>query len=376
MNTASLTKLEQLKPLFKTKTISLAALAAELNVTERHARRILKDAPKPRSAYNRLDDKTRETILSLREEYPGRNCQWLTEMVAERVSSPVSRTSVWRVLKRAGLLEAPVKPARIARSRFEAAGCGDLVQMDTTWGYWWNGKKLCLILMLDDYSRSIVGARFTEHDGFWENMALIRDTVERLGTFRMLYTDNASFFKPIRHPGGRYAKKEPTEYVSEISRALKEVGIAHVAHKPYEPQGKGKIERIFRFIQERFVSTLADDMTLAEINDYFSWWKNQYNETHKNRTTGCTPKERWNPEGFVPLPAERNLDDVFCRKGTRKVDSCNRFSYQGSIYEIPHEHCLVAFRVMLHIQEDGGIRIWHDDRFVCEARTIPKTTTD
>lgn len=371
MNTESLTKLEQLKPLFKTKVITLAALACELNVTERHARRILSSTPKTRPAHNRLDDKTRDVIRSLKEEYPARNCQWLTEMVAEQCSSPVSRTSVWRVLKEAGMLENQPRPAHVARSRFEAPGCGDLVQMDTTWGYWWGGKKLCLILMLDDYSRYIVAGVFTEHDGFWENMALIRDTVERLGTFRMLYTDNASFFKPVRHPGSRYSKKEPTEYTSEISRSLREIGSAHVAHKPYEPQGKGKIERIFRFIQERFVSTLADDMTLEEINSYFQWWSTQYNESHVNRTTGVTPKERWNPEGFVPLPAERNLDDIFCRKDTRKVDSCNQFSYRGQMYTIPTEHCLVAFRVTIHIQEAGEIRVWHDGAFVCEAKKVP-----
>ena len=372
MNTASLTKLEQLTPLFKTKALSLAALAAELNVTQRHARRLVATNPTVRTAHNRLDNRVRDSVRELREEYPDRNCQWLTEMVSDQLGSPVSRSSVWRILKRAGLLERSVQPARIARSRFEASGCGDLVQMDTTWGYWWGGRKLCLILMLDDYSRYIVNGVFTEHDGFWENMVLIRDTVARLGTWKTLYTDNASFFKPVRHPGGRYSKKEPTEYVSEISRACHEVGIAHIAHKPYEPQGKGKIERIFRFIQERFVATLADDMTLYEINSYFDWWvANDYHEKHMNRTTGTTPKKRWNPEGFTPLLADRNLEDVFCRKDTRKVDSCNRFTYQGTTFEIPREYYLVAFRVTLHIQPNGTIRVWHDEKFICEARKIP-----
>jgi hypothetical protein len=248
--------------------------------------------------------------------------------------------------------------------------------MDTTWGYWWGGKKLCLILMLDDYSRYIVAGRFTQHDGFWENMTLIRDTVAERGSFRVLYTDNASFFKPVRHPGSRYSTKQPTEYVSEISRACREVGIVHIAHKPYEPQGKGKIERIFRFIQERFVSTLADDMTLEEINSYFSWWAREYNEKHLNRTTGCTPKERFNPKGFTPLPAGRNLEDVFCRKDTRKVDSCNRFTYQGATYEIPKEYCMVAYRITLHIQPDGTIRIWHNDRFMGEAKKVVLTNVN
>lgn len=356
------------------KRVSIAAFAAELNVTERHARRLLTTSPKTRVAYNRLSDTTRNLICFLREEYPSRNCQWLTEMVCDQLGVSVSRSSVRRVLGSAGLLRCADTPAKTPRSRFEAAGCGDLVQMDTTWGYWWGGKKLCLILMLDDYSRSIVAGVFTEHDGFWENMCLIRDTVERLGTFRVLYTDNASFFKPVRHPGSRYSTKKPTEYVSEISRACREVGIAHVAHKPYEPQGKGKIERLFRFIQERFVATLADDMTLEEINDYFDWWvEHEYHERHVNRTTGTTPKKRWNPEGFTPLLAERNLADIFCRKDTRKVDSCNRFTYQGTTFEIPREHCLVAYRVTLHIQPDTTIRVWHGDRFICEATRIPTT---
>ena len=65
--------------------------------------------------------------------------------------------------------------------------------MDTSWGYWWGGKKLCLILLLDDHSRYILHARFVESDTAEANMRMIKEVVQQYGVFKVLYTDNASF---------------------------------------------------------------------------------------------------------------------------------------------------------------------------------------
>lgn len=365
MNTENSLKLGQLKPLYLTKSISLAAVAAELAVTERHARRVLNGSGITRVAYNRIPEGTREFVLELKRDCPDKNCQWLSELVSDQLCQSISRSSVWRILKSSGLLEKE-RPKRIARSRFEANACGDLVQMDTTWGYWWGGAKLCLILLLDDYSRTILHGQWVEADTALANMEAIRSTVEKYGCFKVLYTDNASFFKVIRHNKSSYQTHSQEEYESVITKACREIGITHITHKPYQPQSKGKIERIFRFIQERFVTTLDPDMTLSDINSYFDWWSTNYNQTHKNRTTLCTPKERFNPEGFTPLPAERNLDDIFCWKYTRKVDSCNSFSFEGKTYIIPKEKCMVAYKVDLHVIPNNQIRVWHNDKFICQ----------
>lgn len=362
--------LSQLKPLYSGGKLSSAAIADSFGVSRRTAQRLLVGvSPTRHPSWNRLPDEVVTCIIQTRAHHPEYNCQWIAELVSDQLERPVSRSSVYRICAKERLL--PVKaPKRTSRHRFEAEAPGDLVQMDTTWGYWWGSTKLCLILLLDDHSRYILHAKFVEHDTASENMSMIRETVEKYGLPRVLYTDNASFFKSIRHGTSRHQAHAREEYETDIGRSCREAGITHLTHKPYQPQGKGKIERLFRFIQERFVSTLADDMTLEEINSYFAWWVKKYNDSHVNRTTGKTPKERFTPAGFTPLPAATNLDDVFCWKYTRKVDTCNQFSFEGVSYTIPGEQCLVAFKVTLHVQPGKSMRVWHGTDFIC---TLPHT---
>lgn len=348
------------------RSLSSSFLAGTLGVSPRHLRRLLRHPVRiPRVPWNRLDDTARNTITTLKREHPTFNCQWISELASDRCSRPIARSSVWRILRIAGLLNGP-PPLRTPRTRFEAVATGDLVQMDTTWGYWLNGERLCLILLLDDYSRYILAAEFFWEDSAYNNMWMIRDVIADYGCFRLLYTDNASFFKAIRHNQSAYQIHRQETYESEITRACRDIGITHITHRPYQPQGKGKIERLFRFIQERVVSQFTAGMSLEDTNARLTDWVDWYNAHHINRTIGCVPKKRFDPHGFTPLSGEVDLDDVFCFQDTRKVDRCNQFSYGGTMYTIPPEHALAGARVTLHIHPHQRIRVWHNGQFVCE----------
>lgn len=350
-------------------------IATYLNITNRHARRILRQKiflPAKRCAWNKYSEEIRQFVVEQKKDYPYRNCQWISEIASDRFAVQISRPTIYRILRAAGIINLK-DVERTVRKRFEATETGDIIQMDTTWGYWLGARKLCLILLLDDYSRYIVDARFVRHDSAANNMAMIKRVVEKYGSFKLLYTDNASFFKAIRHNRSMHQNHNRTEYESEITRACREVGILHITHKPYQPQGKGKIERLFRFIQERFINDLDDNkLPLWLINKKFEVWVEWYNSKHINRNTGVIPKERFNPERFKPLLKEKNLDDIFCFKDTRKVDKCNQFSCNGAVYTIPKDKCMIAYRVDLNINPLRSIRVWHNNELVCELPIISK----
>lgn len=354
-------------PLVNSGALPTRIAASMLKISQRQLQRWLEGQGfAVHKAWNRITDEVRDYVKDLKQENPNYNCQWISELTSDHFGGSVSQTSVWRILKNANLLGAKAL-VKIARSRFEAKGCGDIVQLDTTWGYWLDGKRLNLILLLDDYSRYILAAEFFWEDSAYNNMLMIRKVAEDYGGFKVLYTDNASFFKAIRHNQSRFYEFSQGEYESEITQACRGLGIAHITHKPFQPQGKGKIERIFRFIQERLVSQFErlKIHSLDKANLHLWLWVKWYNEKHINRTTGYEPKKRFDPKGFKPLPGEANLDDIFCFKDTRKVDKCNEFSYEGTIYKIPQEHCMVAFKITLHIHPNRFIRIFHNGQFIC-----------
>jgi len=275
---------------------------------------------------------------------------------------------VWRVLKAGGLLHRlPATPT--LRKRFEATAAGDLVQMDTTWGYWLGNKRLYLTILLDDHSRYLLSARWATEETLWHNMTLIRETVEKYGCFKVLYTDNASWFKIIRHGRSIYQNHRQYEFESEITRACRDLGIVHVTHQPYQPQGKGKVERIFRFIQERFVCQLdGPEIPVPAIHKRFAEWMDWYNTKHVNRTIGCVPKKRFDPKGFQPLSGiqTRRLDDIFCVKDTRVVDKCNQFSFEGAMYTIPGDRSYAHRTVELNIHPRQKIRVCFQGKLLCE----------
>ena len=364
----------RLSALYHKGRISAEYIAQHLGISARHTFRLLGQPHPPRSrqSWNRLPTEIKDFVVTQKQAHPNYNCQWLSELASDRFTRGISQTTVWRILKAAELLQ-PTPTVVKLRRRFESPACGDLIQMDTTWGYWLGDKRLYLTILLDDHSRYLLTARWALQETLWHNMMLIRETVEQYGTFKVLYTDNASWFKVIRHNRSIYQTHRQTEYESEITRACRDLGMVHVTHKPYEPQGKGKVERIFRFIQERFVSELdSPEIPLYVINKKFQQWMQWYNTKHVNRTIDCVPKKRVDHAGFTPLSGKqlKQLDDIFCVQDTRLIDTCNQFSYEGVQYTIPGTRSYAHQRVEVHVHPQRKIRVWHHDRLLCEVAIV------
>lgn len=374
MTLEQLAELKRFVPYYQAGSLSSSYVAAHFGVTRQHALRLIKAVDEPRItriAHNRLRDEIRDFIAQEKRENPHKNCQWIAEIASDRFGQMISRASVYRVLSGEDLLaQRPLnqKP----RNRFEAEKTGDLIQMDTSCGDWAGGRRIYVTVLLDDYSRYILKGEFTWHDGLSHSLRMIRETAKEYGRFRLLYTDNASWFKAIRHDKSMYQKHSKEEYESEVTRACRELGITHLTHKPYEPQAKGKIERLFGFIQKRFVVAICDDWPLWKINVEFESWIDWYNTKHINRTTGATPEKRFDPAGFEPLSDEYNLDDIFCLKDTRKVDKCNQINYQGTQYTLETDLILGACKVNLCIIPERSIRVFYHNNFVCELPIVSK----
>lgn len=332
-------------------TNEMASLS--LNVSSRQIQRLKhKDLIKPRMPqipWNRKSSELVNLVVEAKEEYPHRSNQRIAELVSDRLGEYLCGQTVRKILIDEEKY-IPRERNQKVYSRFEATYFGELLQLDTTEGAWLKGyRRVYLILLIDDYSRKIVGARFVDSDSTWNNMLVIREILEEYGKPKGIYTDNSSKFKTIRHNQSMYQNhRDNSEYETVIQRIMRELNIPFFSHKPYEPQSKGKIERLFRFIQERFIREHTAT-TLKELNSQFVVWVKWYNTKHKVRTTGKIPKERVTPNGWTPLLKENDLDRIFCFKFTRKIDCRHEFSYEGQIYTLPKEPCVVACRINLEI---------------------------
>ena len=262
--------------------IMTASLAAHtLHMSERQFFRILKRFQTgdrtmeslqyhSHQAWNRTDKKREDTIVQLNRDYPDALNTHLSWLVWDAYGVTIKPPTIRSILINHDRY-VPFKEKRErAYKKFQATHFGALVQLDTADGYWLKGYPLLhLILAIDDATRTIVGGGFYYHDSTLNNMIVIKEIIRKYGVPPLFYTDNDSKFRVIRHGKSRYQSYTPEvlagEAETEIRRALMEIGSGLITHAPFHPQGKGKIEKLLRFVQECFVQH-HHAANLAQLN--------------------------------------------------------------------------------------------------------------
>ena len=113
-------------------------------------------------------------------------------------------------------------------------------------------KKSYLIAIMDDCSRLIAHAQFYLSEKIGDFKHCLKKGIEQRGLPHKLYVDNGSCYKAIN--------------VEQVASCLG-IGIVHTP--PYTPQGRGKIERWFRYVRDNFLATCPDNLTLEHLNELF-----------------------------------------------------------------------------------------------------------
>ena len=123
-----------------------------------------------------------------------------------------------------------------------------------------------------------------------------------------------------------------------MTRSCAQAGISLIHSKPYDSPSRGKVERLFRTVRERFLSGLQEDLTLEELNEAFELWlKDDY---HHKLHSGIEerPIDRYNASvGRVLIRrlSRTELDEIFLIRHERVVNHDATISFKGSLYEVP-----------------------------------------
>jgi hypothetical protein len=149
---------------------------------------------------------------------------------------------------------------------------------------------------------------------------------------RKLYVDNGAAFK--------------SRQLECTSAAL---GIALVHARPYQPQGKGKIERFFKTVRTRFLPSFKGE-TLEEINEAFELWLDAEYHQRSHSSTGQTPFKRFTQRMECLRSAPDNLRDFFRKIVRRRVNKDRSVVVDRRLFEAPVE--LIGKRVeVLYCEE-------------------------
>jgi len=183
-----------------------------------------------RAPGNKLSHVVRARVLELaRGTYQGFNQQHFTEKLLEQEQLAVSRMSVHRILRTAGLTSPrPRRPAKHRRRRERMAQEGMLLQADGSRHQWLglDGPWLTLVGGIDDATGTVPYAVFREHEDGQGYMEWLRTVVSCQGVPLALYVDRHGIFvKSSREPKTLEEQLTGRTLPTQFGRVLEELGI-------------------------------------------------------------------------------------------------------------------------------------------------------
>jgi transposase InsO family protein len=235
--------------------------------------------PVARRVWNRLGDEERDGMVEYALEHPSLSPREVAIRLIDEEGWFVSESTVYRVLRGAGLVKPPETKGFPAGKEYHAKwkAPNELWHTDASyffvagWGYYY------LISVLDDFSRFILGWRIQSSMASTQIMEVIQEAIEFSGIPTVpvepgpaLLTDNGPGF---------------------LSRALEEFlkirAMKHIVASPYHPETNGKLERYHRTAKAKvnlFVYHSPEALTEA-MNEFVTYYNHRrYHEALGNVT--------------------------------------------------------------------------------------------
>ena len=366
--------------------ITQRAAAAELELTERHVRRLLRklkthgDAAvlhglRGRQSNRKLSESLRTEVIRIlsQDVYSGFGPTLASEYLASKHQLHVGRETLRQWMQTAGLWQGRhLRRPSVHLWRPRRSCRGELVQWDTSDHDWLEGRgpRLYLIQMIDDATSKIT-ERLVLSDSTEENMRLLWQYLASHGRPIAFYTDKASHFQTAqkRRRDAPGVDQDPVDMPpTQIARALQELGIVWIA--AHSPQAKGRVERSFSTAQDRLVKGLrvAGASTLEQANQYLHeefipWWNQHLSVRPANAT-----------DAHRSLGPSHDLAASLSHVETRQITNDYTIRYAGKIYQIARADVRSGMRntsVRVEIRLDGTIAVRFQDRYLSVAVREP-----
>jgi hypothetical protein len=193
-------------------------------------------------------------------------------------------------------------------------------------------RKAYLHLLLDSATRFVPAAAFRLGETASDLEAVLKEAILKHGLPRVLYLDWGA-----------------AQRSDSLALICAELGVRLLHCRPYDPESKAGVERIFRTVREELLDELGDRLVaLAELNSLlWSWLSAEYHR-RLHSGTGQIPLEHWlsQVDHLRPAPSSEVLDDIFLRRERRTVRKDGTVRFAGQLLEVRPElaRCEVELR--------------------------------
>jgi transposase len=333
--------------------------------------------PSPRALASALRARVAALLQSV---YRDVNDCHATEKLQEVDGLAVSRASVRRIRRALGL---PAKhrrrPPQHRRRRTPAPRMGALVLLDGSQFAWLEdrGPTMTLLGAIDDASGTVVALHFRPAEDLHGYVTLLGQLAARHGLPLALYGDRLNVFVRNDRHWSLEEELQGAQSPTHFGRILQDLGIGYIPAG--SPQAKGRIERLWRTLQDRLVVELRlrGLATLEVANAFLPEFLADFNHRFAHPAADPTPAWRRPPP---------DLANVLSCRYRRTVARDNTVRLGGRWAQIPrgprgrsYAGCRVEARECLDgrllLYGQGGVLLamqaWAGPEFVLRPRRAP-----
>mgnify|MGYP000872136004 FL=1 len=353
--------------------VSTRTLERYLSLYRKGGYDALKPQPKSSKGRTAIPAPVLQQAIALRRERPERSVEQIIFMLEENglvEKDSLANSTLARQLRLAGASRNEMLVKTEGYRRFEAEDAHVIWQSDFQHTLYLpdpqdpkRKKKAMLFAILDDYSRYVVQAQF-----YWdEKLPRLEDSLKkailRWGIPEQFYCDNGAVFSS-----------------AHLARICGKLGIRLSHSRPYRPAGRGKVERLFRFIDTSFKPEAYQQIearqiaTLEELNQALAAWLDGYYHLRVHGGTKEKPKSRLESSSRKPRRVSvTELTDIFLWQEERKADKAGCIKAQGNMYEVDLE--LAGKKVLLRYDpfDLSTIQVWHGEKRFQDAVPLDLT---
>jgi len=284
---------------------------------------------RPRSCPHEASVETVRAIVQMRAELEAKGHDAGAATIAyhlkDVLKAPPSRATVWRVLKREGLITPqPQKRPHSSLIRFEAQLPNEMWQADVTAWQLADGEVVEIIDVIDDHSRLHLGCDAYGRVKAADVVASFHKACELHGLPESFLSDNGAVFVGSYRGGGKV----------RLEYELERLGIQFRNSRPYHPQTLGKVERLHQTLK-RYLTRRPPAQSLAELQEQLDAFRHYYNNVRPHRAlSGRTPLQAYSAR-LKARPAGAGTGTYF-RVREDRVDKAGKVSlrYDSRLYKI------------------------------------------
>lgn len=295
-----------------------------------------------------------QVVQTYKSGFAGWNVAHFHSKYRAEMQGTRSYSWVKTVLQGAGLVRTAKRRGKHRIKRERAPLPGMMVHQDASTHRWVADAVWDLVVTMDDATGEHTSMFFCHQEGTASSFHGLGQTIARYGLFASLYSDRGSHYFLTPVAGGKVDKQQLTE----VGRALRQLGIEHIA--AYSPEARGRSERAFQTHQGRLPQELARAgiTTMEAANRYLEL---VYRGGHNREF--CVPSTLPGT-AYVPF-ISGSLPDILCEHHERTVGNDNCVSFQGLCLQLPADemrHHYVRARVWVHRYVDDTLAVFHGPR--------------